>query len=128
LSRYICGDRDGIIQPERTMSELAAMECVPCKGGVPPLQGKEIEELQTRLGGDWRVEREHHLEKEFTFKDFREALDFTNRIGEIAEQQGHHPNICLTWGKVTVQIWTHKIQGLTESDFVLAAKIDRVVG
>ena len=106
------------------MNELAEKECVPCKGGVPPLKGKALQDLSNKLGNGWRVAQEHHLEKEFTFKDFREALDFTNRVGEIAESQNHHPDIYLTWGKVGVKIWTHKIDGLTESDFVLAAKID----
>ena len=105
------------------MNELAEKECVPCKGGVAPLKGKELQALSTKLGNGWTVAKEHHLEKEFTFKDFREALDFTNRVGEIAESQNHHPDIYLTWGKVRVTIWTHKIDGLTESDFVLAAKI-----
>jgi 4a-hydroxytetrahydrobiopterin dehydratase len=108
------------------MSELAAMDCIPCRGGVPPLQGKEIEQLQERLHGGWEVVNEHHLTKEYSFPDFRQALDFTNKVGELAEQQGHHPDIQLSWGKVGVTIWTHKIDGLTESDFVLAAKIDRL--
>jgi 4a-hydroxytetrahydrobiopterin dehydratase len=106
------------------MNELAEKECVPCKGDVPPLKGQDLRALSNKLGGGWRVIQEHHLEKEFTFKDFREALDFTNRVGEIAETQNHHPDIYLTWGKVRVTIWTHKIDGLTESDFVLAAKIE----
>jgi 4a-hydroxytetrahydrobiopterin dehydratase len=109
------------------MNELAEKECVPCKGGVPPLQGAELTELHQKLGSSWQVVNEHHLEKEFEFKDFRGALDFTNRVGELAEAQGHHPDIYLAWGKVRIQIWTHKIFGLTESDFVLAAKIDRIV-
>jgi 4a-hydroxytetrahydrobiopterin dehydratase len=92
---------------------------------VPPLKGSELEAYQTRLPA-WRVVNEHHLERTFTFPNFRTALAFTNRVGELAEQQGHHPDIHLAWGKVTVTIWTHKIDGLTESDFVLAAKIDRV--
>jgi 4a-hydroxytetrahydrobiopterin dehydratase len=108
------------------MSDLAAKRCVPCMGGVPPLQGDELRELQLELGGGWRVVDEHHLEKTFEFEDFRQALDFTNRLGELAEDQGHHPDIHLSWGKVGVQIWTHKIDGLTESDFVLAAKTDRL--
>ncbi len=108
------------------MSELAAQECIPCKGGIPPLEGKELQELQEKLGNNWKVIDEHHLEKKFTFNDFREALDFTNKVGELAEQQGHHPDIHLTWGAVTISMWTHKIDGLTESDFILAAKIDRL--
>ena len=109
------------------MSNLAAKECVPCKGGVPPLKGAALQTLQEQLGDGWQVIDEHHLEKTFTFKNFREALDFTVRVGELAEQQNHHPDIYLTWGKVRVTIWTHKIDGLTESDFVLAAKTDQLV-
>lgn len=108
--------------------ELAKMECVPCKGGVPPLKGSELVELERRLGGSWRTLDQHHLEKEFTFKDFREALAFTNEVGELAESQGHHPDIYLAWGRVKLTIWTHKIDGLTESDFVLAAKVDALPG
>jgi len=106
------------------MSELAAKECVPCKGGVPPLAGPALEELERQLGNDWKVVHGHHLEKEFTFKNFREALDFTNKVGELAEAQSHHPDIYLAWGKVRITLWTHKIDGLTESDFVMAAKIE----
>ena len=105
---------------------LAEKKCVPCKGGVPPLKGKELAKLAQELKPDWKVVQEHQLEREFKFKDFREALHFTNRVGELAESQGHHPDIYLTWGKVKVTIWTHKIDGLTESDFVLAAKIDQL--
>jgi 4a-hydroxytetrahydrobiopterin dehydratase len=107
-------------------SDLANMDCVPCKGGVPPLKGSALKDLERRLGGGWKVVNEHHLEKESTFKDFREALAFTNRVGELAEQQGHHPDIYLAWGKTRITIWTHKIDGLTESDFVMAAKIDQL--
>ena len=106
------------------MNELAAKECVPCKGGVSPLGGELLAELQKQLGGDWQVVRGHHLEKEFAFKNFKEALAFTNQVGGLAEAQNHHPDIYLAWGKVKVTIWTHKIDGLTESDFVLAAKIE----
>ena len=105
-------------------SDLAAKNCVPCRGGVPALKGEEIQRLLEQLGNDWTVIDEHHLHKDYGFKDFAEALVFTNRIGGIAEEQGHHPDIFLAWGKVGVTIWTHKIDGLTESDFVLAAKCD----
>jgi 4a-hydroxytetrahydrobiopterin dehydratase len=107
------------------MSDLAAKQCVPCRGGVPPLEGAELETLLGRLGNGWRVVDGHHLEKEYRFKDFREALDFTVRVGALAEEQQHHPDIHLAWGKVRLTIWTHKIDGLTESDFVLAAKADQ---
>jgi 4a-hydroxytetrahydrobiopterin dehydratase len=108
------------------MSDLAIKECIPCKGGVPPLKGQELTGLLDRLGGGWRVVAEHHLEKEYRFKDFLTALAFTNRVGELAESQGHHPDIYLCWGKVKLTIWTHKIDGLTESDFIFAARADRV--
>jgi 4a-hydroxytetrahydrobiopterin dehydratase len=107
-------------------SDLARKACVPCRGGVPPLAGRELADLQAALGGGWQAVDEHHLEKEFGFEDFRSALDFTNRVGELAEEQGHHPDIYLSWGHVRTQIWTHKIDGLTESDFILAAKIDEL--
>ena len=108
------------------MSELAEKECVPCRGGIPPLKGQALAELLKKLGNNWEVINEHHLERAFTFKNFREALAYTNKVGELAEAQGHHPDIFLAWGQVKVTIWTHKIDGLTESDFVLAAKIDKL--
>ena len=104
--------------------DLANKECVPCKGGVPPLKGEQLSAMAGQLGGTWEVVDEHHLEKEYAFKNFREALDFTDRVGEIAEQQRHHPDIYLAWGRVQLKVWTHKIDGLTESDFVFAAKAD----
>ena len=88
------------------------------------MSGVELEKLLRELGGGWVVVDEHHLEKAYSFTDFVTALAFTNKIGMIAEEQGHHPDIHLTWGKVGLKIWTHKIDGLTESDFVLAAKAD----
>ncbi len=106
------------------MSELAGKMCVPCRGGAPPLEGGELRKLQAKLGGGWSVVEEHHLEKEYRFDDFRQALDFTVKVGELAEEQDHHPDLYLAWGRVKVTIWTHKIDGLTESDFVFAAKTD----
>ena len=106
---------------------LAKKACVPCKGGVPPLQGAELEKLSRELGHDWKVVDEHHLEKSFKFPDFQTALDFTNKVGAVAEEQGHHPDIHLAWGRAGITIWTHKINGLTESDFVMAAKIEKAV-
>lgn len=106
------------------MNELAKQECVPCKGGVPPLAGEELEAWQGRLDPGWQVIDGHHLEKTYVFEDFRTALDFTVQVGELAEQQDHHPDIHLAWGEVRVTIWTHKIDGLTPSDFVFAAKTE----
>ncbi len=105
------------------MSTLASKTCVPCKGGVPALKGAELDALKKQLPG-WEVINEHHLHRRFDFPDFVKALAFVNKVGEVAEQQGHHPDIWLTWGKVEITTWTHKIDGLTESDFILAAKID----
>ena len=107
------------------MNDLAKKTCIPCRGGVPPLKGDQLEDLQDKLKNDWKIINEHHLEKEYSFKNFKEALDFTVKVGELAENQDHHPDIFLTWGKVKVTIWTHKIDGLTESDFIFAAKTDR---
>lgn len=108
-------------------SELAAQQCVPCRGGIPALRGDEITPLLKQLSGDWKVVDEHHLEKTYTFPDFVQALGFTNRVGAVAESQGHHPDIHLSWGRVTLTIWTHKIDGLTVSDFILAAKADEAL-
>ncbi len=108
----------------RPASNLANETCVPCRGGVPALEGEELDALARELGNGWNVVAAHHLEKEYEFRDFAEALAFTNKVGALAEEQGHHPDVHLAWGKVRITIWTHKIDGLTRSDFVLAAKID----
>lgn len=108
------------------MSELATRTCVPCRGGIPALKGTALEKLRAELGAGWEIVSEHHLQKEFLFPNFRTALGFTNRVGEVAEAQDHHPDIYLAWGKVQIQIWTHKIDGLHENDFILASKIDNI--
>jgi 4a-hydroxytetrahydrobiopterin dehydratase len=105
------------------MTELANKTCVPCKGGTPPLKGKELAELHRQVP-EWEVVEEHHLRRRFRFKNFREALSFVNEVGELAEEQGHHPDVGFGWGYAEVTVWTHKIDGLTESDFVFAAKVD----
>lgn len=108
------------------MTALAEKECIPCKGGVPRLEGNELSRLSNELGGSWKVVDDHQLEKEYNFKNFRDAMAFTNKVGELAESQGHHPDIFLAWGLVKLTVWTHKVDGLTESDFILAAKADRL--
>jgi 4a-hydroxytetrahydrobiopterin dehydratase len=108
-------------------NDLAARECVPCRGGVPPLDAAEIARFLEDLGGDWTVVDDHHLEREYRFKNFRQALEFVNRVGELAEAVNHHPDIELGWGRVKLTIFTHKIDGLHESDFVFAAKADRLI-
>ena len=105
---------------------LAERDCIPCRGGVPPLTGDALAELHRQLDPAWRLEGEHHLERTFRFPDFATALAFTNRVGALAESEGHHPDIHLAWGKVRITIWTHKIDGLTESDFILAAKAEQL--
>jgi len=105
------------------MSSLADKTCVPCRGGVPPLKGAALEKLGREIP-DWKIVDEHHLTRTFKFPDFKSALDFVNRVGEIAEEQGHHPDISLAWGKAEIKLWTHAVDGLTESDFIVAAKID----
>jgi 4a-hydroxytetrahydrobiopterin dehydratase len=105
--------------------DLASRECVPCRGGVPPLTPVERAALLERLEG-WEVVDGHHLGKSFAFPDFKEALAFVNRVGAVAESNGHHPDLELGWGRVRIEIFTHKIDGLTESDFILAAKCDQV--
>lgn len=107
------------------MAELCDLKCVPCRGGVPPLKGEKLQELQRQVD-EWDVVDEHHLSKTIKFPDFVTALAFVNRVGDLAEEQGHHPDIFLTWGRVKIEIRTHKIDGLTESDFILAAKIDKL--
>ena len=107
------------------MSEkLAEKHCKPCEGGVEPMEGDEITSMMAKLDEDWEAVDGHHLFRRFEFEDFSEALDFTNEVGEIAEEEDHHPVIHLTWGEVKVEIWTHAIDGLSENDFILAAKVD----
>lgn len=107
-------------------SQLSRKHCVPCEGGVPRLRGERVRELADELDG-WRVVEEHHLRKVFVFPDFKSALAFVDRVGDIAEGEGHHPDIHLSWGRVEIETWTHAIDGLSENDFILAAKIDEVV-
>jgi 4a-hydroxytetrahydrobiopterin dehydratase len=107
------------------VTNLADQHCVPCRGGVPALKGERLRPYAEQLP-DWKIIEEHHIAKSFAFPDFKTGLDFVNRVGAVAEQEGHHPDLSLGWGKVDVRIYTHVVRGLTESDFVLAAKIDRV--
>jgi 4a-hydroxytetrahydrobiopterin dehydratase len=108
------------------MSQLAEKTCVACRGDVPALKGEALHDLSHQLP-NWQVIDEHHITRSFKFPDFQQALDFVNRVGAVAEEQGHHPDILLTWGKAEITLWTHKVNGLTESDFIMAAKIDTLV-
>ncbi len=108
------------------MASLADRTCEPCKGGVPPLTAEQWQPLQAELDSDWEVVDAHHLAREYPFKDFVTALAFVNRVGALAEEVFHHPDLALAWGRVRVEIWTHKIKGLHEADFIFAAKCDRL--
>ncbi|HLH75135.1 MAG TPA: 4a-hydroxytetrahydrobiopterin dehydratase [Chloroflexota bacterium] len=108
---------------EKPLHEYA---CVPCKGGVPPLTPEEIAPLLARLDRDWLAEDNRKLVKTFKFKNFIQAVEFVNQITPVAESEGHHPDLYVAWGKVTIYLWTHKINGLTSSDFYMAAKIDQI--
>ena len=106
------------------MSDLANQTCEPCRGGVPPMEPAQQEELLGMLSDGWSVIAQHHLQKEWRFDNFAQALAFVNRVGALAEDMGHHPDISFTWGYCKIEIWTHKIDGLHIADFVLAARID----
>ena len=105
---------------------LADRSCAPCSGTVPPLPADHAATLRRELDPAWELVENHHLRRTVRFPDFAQALGFVNRVGAVAEAENHHPDLHLSWGKVVVEVWTHKIDGLTESDFVLAAKVDRL--
>ena len=104
---------------------LADMKCVPCRGGTPSMEESRARELLKELSPGWELNQAEHLERTYSFKNFAQALEFANKVGAIAEEEGHHPDLYIAWGKCKVEVWTHKIQGLSESDFYLAAKADR---
>ena len=104
---------------------LADQRCVPCRGGVPPMDETRAKELLRELEGGWRLNIEGHLEREYRLQNFAEAMALANTVADVAEQEGHHPDLYIAWGRCKVEIWTHKIKGLTESDFYFAAKADR---
>jgi 4a-hydroxytetrahydrobiopterin dehydratase len=108
------------------MTALRSDRCVPCEGGVPPLSDGGVQEGLRELGDEWTLDSKGHLRRAWTFPDFRQALAFTNRVGELAEVENHHPEIELGWGKVAVAIWTHAIDGLSRNDFILAAKLSEL--
>ena len=109
------------------MAELAEMKCIPCQGGIPPLTPDQIKPYMEKLGNSWKLAYSHHIEKTFEFKTFAQSMEFTNKVAELAEEEGHHPEIHVSFRKVKLEFWTHKIDGLHESDFVMAAKVDRLL-
>ena len=106
------------------MSVLAERQCVPCKSGESPLKGDALSKLRAQLEPGWEIVDQHHLSKLYEFPNFADALSYVNAVGALAEEQGHHPDFHLAWGRVRVEVWTHKINGLHEADFVFAAKCD----
>ena len=106
--------------------ELSQRQCAPCRGGVPPLIGDVLEVLLQELQNGWKMINEHHLQKDYVFPSYQEALRFTNLIANLAESEGHHPELILSFRNVRVSYWTHKIDGLVESDFIMAAKSDPI--
>ena len=120
-----CGRR--LTQGASNMTEaLASKTCTPCRGGIPPLTREQAEIFHAQAP-DWQLPEEaHHIERSFRFRNFREALTFVQEIGELAEAEGHHPNISFGWGNATVSLQTKKIKGLHENDFIMATKIDRI--
>ena len=105
------------------MSDLANKTCVPCNAQTPTLTGEKLQSFANEVP-EWEVVEGHHLRRRYPFRNFRDALDFVDRVGEVAEGQGHHPEIEFGWGYAEVRVWTHAIDGLSENDFVLAARID----
>ncbi len=105
-------------------NDLTKEKCLLCRGSDKPLKGDHLAHFVAKLPENWELIEEHHIEKKFTFKNFQEALKFVNRVGELAESEGHHPDILLSWGKVVIKLWTHKMKGLSQNDFILAAKCD----
>ena len=104
---------------------LADQKCVPCRGGVPPMDRSRAALMLSQLGTSWQVNHSGHLERSYRFDDFSHSMAFANRVANIAEAEGHHPDLHVRWGECKVEIWTHKVNGLTESDFVLAAKTEK---
>lgn len=112
---------------QRMSSELSEKKCSSCEDRTPPLKGNDLEDRSVTPDEGWTAVEEHHLMKRYAFDNFKQALAFTNRVGDVAEEQGHHPDISLSYGKVEIKIWTHKIDGLTERDFIFAGKVDAVL-
>lgn len=111
----------------KTKSGLAEKKCIPCEGDVPSLNEDEIRKLEKEISGDWKVVGNKKIVRQFSFVNYKHTMDFVNRVAEIAEQEGHHPDMHVFYGRVEIELMTHAIDGLTENDFILAAKIDRIM-
>lgn len=107
--------------------DLSAKKCVPCEGGVEPFTPEQISDYLEEQGKDWFLDDYKKISRDFRFKDYRQTIDFVNKVAEIAEAENHHPVLHVFYGKVVVELWTHSIGGLSENDFILAAKINKLV-
>ena len=107
--------------------ELEKRKCVPCEGGIPPLTEDEILEYITVINKGWIVSEDKKITRDFNFVNFKHTMEFVNKVAEIAEEEGHHPVLHIGYGSAAVELWTHAIDGLSENDFILAAKIDRLL-
>ncbi len=108
------------------MMELSEKKCIPCEGGIPPLNEKEISEYIERVSKDWKVIDSNKITREFYFVSYRHTIDFVNKVANLAEEEGHHPVLHVYFGRIVAELWTHSINGLSENDFILAAKIDKL--
>lgn len=108
------------------MSDLTSKKCVPCESGAPPLNKEEIEKLEDQIASEWNILENKKLERKFKFGDFKESMSFVNEVADIAEAEQHHPDIKIFYSLVTITLWTHAVGGLSENDFILAAKIDKI--
>jgi 4a-hydroxytetrahydrobiopterin dehydratase len=106
--------------------DLSKKKCKPCEGGIPPLDQKEIEELKIHIKNDWEISDGKKLVKEYSFVNYRHTMDFANKVADLAEEEGHHPVMHVYYGRIVIELWTHAINGLSENDFIMAYKIDKV--
>ena len=106
--------------------DLSKKKCIPCEGGIPPLTEKEVSEFKKQISSGWEVTANSKISKEFMFVSYRHTMDFVNKVADIAEEEGHHPVLHIFFGRAVVELWTHSVNGLSENDFILAAKIDKI--
>ncbi len=106
--------------------DLSKKKCIPCEGGIPPLDNARVEEYQKHIQSEWRVTSDSKISREYSFKDYMNTIGFVNRVADLAEEEGHHPVMHVYYSKVVIELWTHAIGGLSENDFILAAKIDKL--
>jgi 4a-hydroxytetrahydrobiopterin dehydratase len=106
--------------------DLSTKKCIPCEGGIPPLTGKEINDYKKLISEDWKVIEDNKITREFYFVSYRHTIDFINKVADIAEKEGHHPVLHIYFGRAVTELWTHSINGLSENDFILASKIDKL--